>query len=152
MSLCHHYHQIMMTYIHNIPPIFIGVTVIIYFFLLRSVYTLFTSLFVMRNSYTLLAIAEVKQDLEVLRASEGTLSRWSRLYLQSLAPTNPHWIRVVDYGPFSLCVIHKEGLCPSSGDINRPMMMMMNINLRIFDIRWIFEMGHEGYLNHYSYR
>jgi hypothetical protein len=31
---------------------------------------------------------------------------------------------VVDYGPFSLCVIHKEGLCPSSGDIDR---LMMNI-------------------------
>jgi hypothetical protein len=28
---------------------------------------------------------------EFLRASEGTLSRWSRLYLQLLAPTNPHW-------------------------------------------------------------
>jgi hypothetical protein len=28
-------------------------------------------------------------------------------------------------GPFSLCVIHKEGLCTSSGDINRLMMMMM---------------------------
>jgi hypothetical protein len=39
-------------------------------------------------------------------------------------PTNPHWSRVVGYGPFSLCVIHKEGLCPSSGDINRLMMMM----------------------------
>jgi hypothetical protein len=33
--------------------------------------------------------------LELLRASEGTLSRWSRLHLQSLAPTNPHWARVV---------------------------------------------------------
>jgi hypothetical protein len=32
---------------------------------------------------------------------------------------------VVGYGPFSLWVIHKEGLCPSSGDINRLMMMMM---------------------------
>jgi hypothetical protein len=61
--------------------------------------------------------------LELLRASEGTLSRWSRLYLQSLAPTNPLWVRVVGYGPFSLCVIHKEGLCPNSGDINRLMMM-----------------------------
>jgi hypothetical protein len=39
-------------------------------------------------------------------------------------PSNPHWARVVDYGPFSLCVIHKEGLCPSSGDINRLMMMI----------------------------
>jgi hypothetical protein len=27
--------------------------------------------------------------------------------------TNPHWARVDGYGPFSLCVIHKEGLCPS---------------------------------------
>jgi hypothetical protein len=27
-------------------------------------------------------------------------------------------------GPFSICVIHKEGLCPSSGDINRLMMMI----------------------------
>jgi hypothetical protein len=80
------------------------------------------------------AIAEVKQRsfirwvtiiyyLEFLRASEGTLSRWSRLYLHSLAPTNPHWARVVGYGWFSLYVIHKECLCPNSGDINRLMMM-----------------------------
>jgi hypothetical protein len=27
------------------------------------------------------------------------------------------------YGPFSLCVMHKEGLCPSSKDINRLMMI-----------------------------
>jgi hypothetical protein len=60
----------------------------------------------------------------VFRASEGTLSCWSRLHLQSIAPTNPHWARVVGYGPFSLCAIHKEGLCPSSGGINRLMMMM----------------------------
>jgi hypothetical protein len=33
----------------------------------------------------------------VFRALEGTLSRWSRLHLQSLAPTKPHWARVVDY-------------------------------------------------------
>jgi hypothetical protein len=31
----------------------------------------------------------------------------------------------VGYGPFSVWAIHKEGLCPSSGDINRLMMMMM---------------------------
>jgi hypothetical protein len=42
----------------------------------------------------------------------------------SLAPTYSYWARVV--GPFSLWVIHKEGLCPSSGDINRMMMMIMN--------------------------
>jgi hypothetical protein len=56
--------------------------------------------------------------LELLRALEGTLSRWSQ-HLQSLALTNLHWARVEGYGPFSLCVIHKESLCPSSGDINR---------------------------------
>jgi hypothetical protein len=38
--------------------------------------------------------------------------------------THPHWSRVVGYGPFSLCVIHKEGLCPSSGGINGLMIMI----------------------------
>jgi hypothetical protein len=56
---------------------------------------------------------------ELLRASEGTLSRWFRLVLQSLASTNPHWARVVvGYGPFLLCVIHKEDPSLSSGDFN----------------------------------
>jgi hypothetical protein len=32
---------------------------------------------------------------------------------------------VVGHDAFSLCVIHKEDLCPSSGDINRLMIMMM---------------------------
>jgi hypothetical protein len=32
---------------------------------------------------------------ELLRASDGTLSRWSRLHLELLAPTNPHGARVV---------------------------------------------------------
>jgi hypothetical protein len=32
---------------------------------------------------------------------------------------------VVDYDPLSLCVIHTESLCPSSGDINRLMTVMM---------------------------
>jgi hypothetical protein len=40
-----------------------------------------------------------------LCASEHTLNCWSRLYLQSLAPTNPLRVRVVGYGPFSLWVI-----------------------------------------------
>jgi hypothetical protein len=42
-------------------------------------------------------------------------------HMQSLAPTDPHWARLVGYGPFSgsLCVIHKESLCLSSGDINK---------------------------------
>jgi hypothetical protein len=86
------------------------------------------------------AIVEVKQRwsvtgwmtkylLSLLRASKGMFSRWSRLHLQSLAPTNPHWARVVCCVPFSLCVIHKEGLCHSCGDINRLMMMMMTKSL-----------------------
>jgi hypothetical protein len=41
-----------------------------------------------------------------------------------VSPTNPHWVPVVGYDPFSLWVIHKEALCPSSRDINRLMMMM----------------------------
>ncbi|RVE46587.1 hypothetical protein evm_008774 [Chilo suppressalis] len=39
------------------------------------------------------------RSLELLCASEGTLSRWSRLHLQSLAPTNPHWARVAPLPP-----------------------------------------------------
>jgi hypothetical protein len=27
--------------------------------------------------------------------------------------------------PFTLCVIHKEGMCPSNGGINRLMMMII---------------------------
>jgi hypothetical protein len=46
-----------------------------------------------------------------------------------MSPTNPHWARLVGNGPFSLCVIHKEGLCPSSGDINR-LMMMSNVFIK----------------------
>jgi hypothetical protein len=53
------------------------------------------------------AIAEAKQLGKVIgwvlknllsRATptlEGTLSRWSWLYLQTLVPTNPHWASVV---------------------------------------------------------
>jgi hypothetical protein len=41
--------------------------------------------------------------LELLRASDGMLSCWCRLHLQSLGPTNPHWARVEVYGPLSLC-------------------------------------------------
>jgi hypothetical protein len=75
------------------------------------------------------AIAEAK-----LR-SQWSVMGWVTKNLSSRAPacfgrhvkplvrTNPHWARVVGYGPFSLWVIHKEGLCPSSGDINRLMMI-----------------------------
>jgi hypothetical protein len=74
---------------------------------------------------------------EPLRApppSEGMLTCWSQLHLQSLWPTNQHGARVMGYGPFSIrkaCAppvgaltgfLHKESLCPSSGGINRLMM------------------------------
>jgi hypothetical protein len=48
--------------------------------------------------------------------------------------TRPHWARVVAYDPFSLCVIHNEGLYPSSGDINRLMMMIMNTRFLVHNI------------------
>jgi hypothetical protein len=38
--------------------------------------------------------------LELLRALESTLSR-PHLQMQSLASTNPHWARMVDYGSFT---------------------------------------------------
>jgi hypothetical protein len=38
--------------------------------------------------------------------------------------TNLHWARVVGCGPFSL-LIHKQGLCSSSGDIVRLMMRVL---------------------------
>jgi hypothetical protein len=40
----------------------------------------------------------------------------NRLF-NKVRPTNTQWARVVGYGPFFLCIIHKEGLCPSSGNI-----------------------------------
>jgi hypothetical protein len=50
-------------------------------------------------------------SISVLRkAISNKLSRWSRFHVQSVAPTKLHWARVLDYGPFSLCVIRKEGL------------------------------------------
>jgi hypothetical protein len=45
------------------------------------------------------------------------------IYPLSVVPTNPHWARVIGYGLVSLCVIHKEGLGPSSGDIKRLMII-----------------------------
>jgi hypothetical protein len=47
-----------------------------------------------------------------------------KMYFQSLAPTKSQWARVVGYGPFPLCVIHKESLCPSSEDFNKLMMVI----------------------------
>jgi hypothetical protein len=54
--------------------------------------------------------------------------RFVQIFITFLA-TNSHWARMVGYGPLSLCIIHKEGLCLSSGDINR----LMRIIIIIFD-------------------
>jgi hypothetical protein len=67
-------------------------------------------------------VATLKRNyLELLHVSEGTnVAVASGCILQSLAPM------VVGRGglwPVLLIFIHKEGLCPSSGDINRMMMM-----------------------------
>jgi hypothetical protein len=49
-----------------------------------------------RSAYDLGSLARLvgyrmgDQYLELFRASEGTLSYWSRLHLQLLAPTNLH--------------------------------------------------------------
>jgi hypothetical protein len=69
------------------------------------------------------ALAEVKQRWSIIGwvtknllfapPCFGRHVRWSRLHFQSLAPTNPHWARVVGYGPFSLCVIHNPPRGPS---------------------------------------
>jgi hypothetical protein len=45
---------------------------------------------------------------ELLRVSDGTLSRWSRLHLQSLAPINPYWGPHGGLWPVLLiCIIRK---------------------------------------------
>jgi hypothetical protein len=48
-----------------------------------------------------------------------------QIILRYVTFTNRHWARVVSYGPFSLCVIHKEGLCPSNEDINGLMVTLL---------------------------
>jgi hypothetical protein len=55
----------------------------------------------------------------------GNLSAFWPVNVTSFFDTTPIEIISDRFSMFSLCVIHKEGLCPSSGDINRLMMMMM---------------------------
>jgi hypothetical protein len=52
-------------------------------------------------------------------------------FISGVSAVNPlvaffdfHESKGESYGPFSLCVIWQEGLCPSSGDINRLMMKL----------------------------
>jgi hypothetical protein len=56
-------------------------------------------------------------------ASEGTLHLLLVPAAFAVVSTHQPALGPRGFGPFSLCVIHKEGLCPSSGDINRLMMM-----------------------------
>jgi hypothetical protein len=84
------------------------------------------------------AIAVVKQlwllmrskicYLDLLRTSEGKLSRCGLVpaafvvfstHQAALGPRGGLWLWLV-----LISVIHKEGLCPSSGDINRLVMMI----------------------------
>jgi hypothetical protein len=60
----------------------------------------------------------------VYNQHNGAGERKRTIYLNILFTHQCALGRVVGYGPFCLWVIHKEGLCPSSGDINRLMMMM----------------------------
>jgi hypothetical protein len=85
------------------------------------------------------SIAEVKEPWSVIGWVTNNLLFWvpscfgghvKRLVpaaFAALTLTNPQWARVVGYDLwwFYLCVIHKEGLCPSIRDINRLMMMMI---------------------------
>jgi hypothetical protein len=50
----------------------------------------------------------------------GRERKYNLIYIERNGPA----IRVVGYGPFSLCIIHKEGLFPISGDNNRLIMKM----------------------------
>jgi hypothetical protein len=84
-----------------------------------------------------LAIAEVKQRWSVLWVTKNLLSRAPPCFGRPVKQLVPAAFAVVSTsgcwpalgprgsGPFSLCVINKESLCPSSGDINRLMMMLM---------------------------
>jgi hypothetical protein len=82
------------------------------------------------------AIVEVQQGWSVIRwATNNLLHSAPPCFGRHVKPLVPAAFAVVSthqpalglrggYRPFSLCVIHKKGLCPSSGDINRLMMMM----------------------------
>jgi hypothetical protein len=56
-----------------------------------------------------------------MRNNAALLLLFFNVYMQS----NLEWAPVVGYGSFSLWVIHKKDLCPSSAGINRLMRMMM---------------------------
>jgi hypothetical protein len=57
---------------------------------------------------------------------------------------------VVGYGPFSLCVIEKKGLCPSNEVINMLMMIIMKVEGTIWSHkaqnRIIWKSSEEAYV------
>jgi hypothetical protein len=63
-----------------------------------------------------------------VKARPGCIYTLYIIVICTFATTNQHRARVVGYGAFSLCVMHKEGMCASSGGINRLMMMMMALD------------------------
>jgi hypothetical protein len=86
-----------------------------------------------------LAIAEVKQRWSVIGwVTDNLLSLALPCFESHAKPLVPAAFAVVSthqpalgprgYSQFSLCVIHKEDLCPSSGDVNRLMMMKVKCN------------------------
>jgi hypothetical protein len=88
------------------------------------------------------AIAEVKQRWSVIRwVTKNLLSQAPscfRRHFKPLVPAafavvsthQPALARVVCYGPISLCIIHEEGLCPSSGAFNRQMTIICNASTK----------------------
>jgi hypothetical protein len=76
-----------------------------------------------RGSQAMLVYHEMMSD------QKNTIGRHVKpLVLATFAVVSTHQPAQDPHGglwPFFLCVIHKEGLSPSSGDINRLMMMMM---------------------------
>jgi hypothetical protein len=54
-------------------------------------------------------------DGPAFSAIEDVKQRSSRSVIEGVT-RKLHWTRMVGYGPFSLCVIHKERLCPTSDD------------------------------------
>jgi hypothetical protein len=70
------------------------------------------------------AFAEVKQRWSVIGWVTKNLLPQAPCFGRHVKPIVPAAFAVVS--PFSVCVIHKEGLCLNSGDINTLMMMYYN--------------------------
>jgi hypothetical protein len=79
-----------------------------------------------------------------------SVPEWIRYRKFSIFPISIyHWALVVGYSPFSLCVIHKEGLCPSSGDIS--MLMMWTFQISCWNLPCLRSSRKWGNLESYAY-